>query len=352
MTEPDSQSRHELALNFARVFALLIGAGTLVRPLLVEMDPLFSYLGLLNTALALGTYLLIRADRIRRYETTLMIALSMVCMQPLLLVSGGVNSQFVGLIPIFPMAAAMLEGKRTAIVVCAIWLLILSALLAAAPHVPDLTGEPFNQGKTVSRALWALLGVAVATCFGVYYHNQSERMADQLRVLATSDHLTGLANRRSLEASLDQELARLARNGRWLSLLMLDVDHFKDFNDRYGHGAGDDCLQDIARGLQRFTRQGQDLVARYGGEEFIVMLTDTTPTAATAVAEKLRRAIAERPQAAGADPVTVTIGVASADAASLVTRDELIDRADRALYAGKAAGRNRVVHADALADAA
>lgn len=349
MTEPDLLPRHQLAQNFVILLVILFAAATLLRPLLVTVHPIFTYLGVLDTALAAGVYLLLRSGRAERYEAAVILTLGMICIVPMLLISGGVNSQFSIVIPLFPLIISMLGGVRLTLVASALLTALTVGMMLGAGQIADLTGDPFNQAKSMVRGVWTLLGVVMATYIGVYYRNLSDQMAEQLKALAGSDHLTGLANRRTLEAALDRELARLSRSGTWLSLLMLDVDHFKAFNDRYGHRAGDLCLQDLARCLEQFTRQGQDLVARYGGEEFVVMLTDTAPSAARAAAEKLRQAVAGRPREAGA--VTVTIGIASAGAATLVTRDELVHLADRALYAGKAAGRNRCVHVDDIGDA-
>ncbi len=346
MTEHDPLPRHELTLNVVRVLVIAFAAVTVLRPLLVSADPIFTYLGMLDTALAAAVYLLVRTNRIRAWESALVLALGLICIAPMLLISGGVNSQFSIVIPLFPLIVSMIGGIRLTLVACILLTAFTVGMMIGAPRIMDLTGEPYSHAKSMVRGVWTLIGVGLATFVGVYYRNLNDRMASQLYALAGSDHLTGLANRRTLEAALDGELARLSRNGTWLALLMLDVDHFKAFNDRHGHRAGDECLQELARCLQRFTRRGQDLVARYGGEEFVVMLTDTSPAAARGVAEKLRRAAAALPQVA--DPVTVTIGISSASAATPVSHDELIHRADRALYAGKAAGRNRCVHVDDL----
>lgn len=168
-----------------------------------------------------------------------------------------------------------------------------------------------------------------------------------LRDLADSDALTGLANRRSFDATLAFEHERARRSGAPFTLIMVDVDYFKKFNDRYGHVAGDACLRRVASAIGTGPRRPTDLAARYGGEEFAVILPDTDADGARAVAEKIRLAV----QTLGIDhrdnpsgSVTVSLGVhtchpaAETDAAPIAC----IEAADRLLYQAKIAGRNRV----------
>jgi diguanylate cyclase (GGDEF)-like protein len=165
------------------------------------------------------------------------------------------------------------------------------------------------------------------------------------------DGLTQLANRRRFDAYLLQEWARHARIQQPLSLLICDVDHFKLYNDFYGHQAGDECLRTVAKALSR-GRPGIDLVARYGGEEFALVLPHTDLTGAILVAERVCREVsgAAVPHAASpvSDRVTVSIGVASITpyAKDPVGVHTLVEQADRNLYLAKHRGRNRVSHPD------
>lgn len=175
----------------------------------------------------------------------------------------------------------------------------------------------------------------------------------QLAHLSETDPLTGLNNRRKLESGLEEEWRRHRWARRPLSAIMLDVDHFKAFNDAYGHRAGDECLRRVGSVIVDCLRRSGDLAARYGGEEFIVILPETDAEGAAAAAEAIRAAVqaAAIPHAgATADVVTVSIGAATArfdgdDAnrgGAPQTAESLVDTADRALYAAKRAGRNRV----------
>lgn len=169
----------------------------------------------------------------------------------------------------------------------------------------------------------------------------------ELERLSETDALTDLANRRKLETALADEWRRRQRSRQPLSAIMLDVDHFKAFNDAYGHRAGDDCLQMIGRILATAARRPGDVAARYGGEEFVILLPGTDAVGAMAVAENVRRSVVEAAMPHGrsttAAVVTVSLGVATADfdAGWPDSPDRLIDAADHALYAAKAAGRNQ-----------
>lgn len=186
------------------------------------------------------------------------------------------------------------------------------------------------------------VSVALALWWGVI--NPLSHLADEAR----RDGLTGLFNHRAFQEHLRRELNQAKRVGRPLALLMVDVDHFKSYNDTYGHPAGDAVLRQVAEILRAHVR-GADLVARYGGEEFTLLLPGTGTTMGRAVAEKLCRAVAERTfvGARSSQPtgrLTVSIGVASwpEDASEPAA---LLDLADRALYAAKRSGRACVVTA-------
>ena len=166
----------------------------------------------------------------------------------------------------------------------------------------------------------------------------------QLQLLARMDGLTGLANRRFLDETLDAEVRRAQRCGTPLSLIMCDIDFFKRYNDRYGHQAGDDALRRIGGLLQRLFQRGSDFPCRYGGEEFAVILSDTGADQAARLAEHLRCAMCEEalPHAFSdvASCVTLSIGVVSAPASEGRTAQWFIGQADAALYRSKDQGRN------------
>jgi diguanylate cyclase (GGDEF)-like protein len=168
----------------------------------------------------------------------------------------------------------------------------------------------------------------------------------RLETLSTTDGLTGVANRRHFDQVLANEWVRARRTGQPVTLVMMDVDLFKSFNDQYGHQRGDECLQQVARTFQTHTRQNFDLVARYGGEEFAVIAPATDAVGGVDLAAQLCKALEDLRLPHIASPfgvVTVSIGVAAIVPVENETPDLLIARADEALYQAKAIGRNIVV---------
>ena len=167
---------------------------------------------------------------------------------------------------------------------------------------------------------------------------------EEIYRLTVLDGLTQVHNRRYLTEFLDREIIRSHRYGRPLALVMLDIDHFKAINDRFGHLAGDLTLKDLAARLKHLTR-ADELLARYGGEEFALVLPESDVTAARAVAEQVRKAVEKAPFSFNGttSPVTVSLGLAVTTPAERLNTGELIARADANLYRAKAAGRNCVV---------
>lgn len=166
---------------------------------------------------------------------------------------------------------------------------------------------------------------------------------NELKQRASTDVLTGLANRRKLDEVMNVEWNRAARASQPLSLLVIDVDSFKAFNDRHGHHGGDEALRNVASTIAANIRRPADFVARYGGEEFVVVLPETDLEGAKAVAEKIRAAVQALPLfATDTKPLTVSIGIAMCNVQSQAVLDDLFKAADLALYAAKNKGRNRV----------
>ncbi|HYC43552.1 MAG TPA: diguanylate cyclase [Noviherbaspirillum sp.] len=172
-------------------------------------------------------------------------------------------------------------------------------------------------------------------------------LATELESQTLVDVLTGIANRRRFDLHLDDEFRRAKRNGTPLSLIMIDVDYFKDYNDNYGHQHGDQCLVQIAGALSSVLNRSCDLVARYGGEEFTVVLPETNEDGAMQIAEAMRAEVEalniEHARSGVANFVTVSLGVSTVVPEHLSKTGSLIHAADRALYQAKRSGRNCVV---------
>ncbi|MFG1205547.1 sensor domain-containing diguanylate cyclase [Xanthobacter flavus] len=174
----------------------------------------------------------------------------------------------------------------------------------------------------------------------------SQDMEAQLEVLSVTDQLTGVPNRRAFDLAAATEMRRAARNRECLAILIVDIDHFKKVNDRYGHSVGDEVIARIAKQIVRSVRRPGDFVARYGGEEFIVILPATDGAGATFIAERIRSEVASMvpsPAEAALTQVTVSIGAAVAEVEPSSSLATLVNSADRALYEAKGSGRNRIV---------
>lgn len=181
------------------------------------------------------------------------------------------------------------------------------------------------------------------------------RMGDQLQVqlrdtnaalekASLTDPLTGLPNRRHMMAALAEETARAEREGGSVTVMMVDVDHFKAVNDTHGHDTGDTVLCTVARALATGLRE-YDVCARWGGEEFLLLLPGVTPDNATDVAERVRQRVADSVVETDAGPVSVTVSIGVATCGAADGPDACVNTADKAAYAAKQRGRNRVVAA-------
>lgn len=209
--------------------------------------------------------------------------------------------------------------------------------LRRAVNEPPLTAEDIEFADTVVKAAVAAVQRAKVL---------ESTMADnrRLEVMANTDPLTAVLNRRALTERLASELERVKRYDSTVSVLLIDIDHFKRVNDNYGHLVGDDVLMDVGALLQSAVRS-VDVVARYGGEEFVIALPETGLAGATAFAERIRELVEEHTfaHAGGSDlRLTASIGVASYPSPGLETVEDLLAKADQALYRAKAEGRNRV----------
>jgi diguanylate cyclase (GGDEF)-like protein len=220
---------------------------------------------------------------------------------------------------------------------------------AAAAWWVCLYGGPMNPEQVYFGLLWLALGNGLGfAAANALHRGQRVQYAQKLvmQQLLATDALTGIANRRSFDEAIAREWRRCARNGRPLSLLMIDVDHFKAYNDRFGHQKGDACLRRIARALVDCVAAPEAQVARYGGEEFVCLLPGMDQRSAAKLARRVAsaidRAAIPHPTSPDSDRVTLSIGVATADA---FVSDEtaLLTLADELLYAAKNGGRNRTV---------
>ncbi len=273
---------------------------------------------------------------------------------PTLLVDGNyhrLNTLGIGpaVLGLTSLALALVVFQRRLQDPLSLWMAV--SLLAAVLDV-SLTlfsGGRFTFGWYVARLLSLLTGVTMLIALLSELIRQARRVADvnaQLEQMLGTDSLTGLRNRRSFETSMEQEWRRGRRDQTALSLLMIDIDVFKGYNDRYGHPAGDACLRRVAVALDGQVQRPADLVARLGGEEFVILLPGTEEAGAAQVAERVRAAVADLAIEHGGSllgEVTISVGVATRRPADWSAQPaELVNAADRALYQAKGSGRNLV----------
>lgn len=216
-----------------------------------------------------------------------------------------------------------------------------------------IVGRPWDGIYSIwQRQAWRIGGImavlvlfiTIGTLFLAREIGRRAHAEGRLEELATTDALTGLRNRRKFDAAIELEWRRAVRGMRPIALLLVDADHFKAFNDTFGHQAGDQALITIANCIAAHAKRAGDCAARYGGEEFAVLLPGASLREALDVAEKIRERVARMP----ADPtrLSVSVGVASVRPRVTMEWTELVEAADKALYAAKAAGRNRCMVAD------
>jgi diguanylate cyclase (GGDEF)-like protein len=193
----------------------------------------------------------------------------------------------------------------------------------------------------------ALHGDESKGMFVVSHHNITQRKLAEERVeqMAMQDPLTGLANRRAFQLFLRNEMRNSIRNQTPIGLALIDVDYFKNFNDEFGHAAGDQCLTNVSQVLLAHARRPGDLAARIGGDEFALILANTELDTAQMIAESVMNEINDLKMVFGdSKQVTLSIGLLSVVPHEQQTEEYLLQQADRALYSAKSAGRNQVVH--------
>ncbi len=255
------------------------------------------------------------------------------------------------LLGVFTLASFVrLDLRQSLLAVGLPFALAVGVVAAHHPGVVQTRSNLINLCFMTALAFAVMRSLHAAALRGEAQQFVIARQNAELERQALTDSLTGLANRRALDLGLEREWKRADREDRPLSVLILDIDHFKAFNDACGHPAGDACLQLVARCLEQRLRRPGDLAARQGGEEFAVLLPDTDLAGALAVAEDIRGKISALDRAHPSSPLgrlTVSLGAACRRPGQGGTPEGLLAEADQALYKAKAAGRNRVAAAGA-----
>lgn len=261
-------------------------------------------------------------------------------------VNGGFLAPLIMLLPLIPLLGTMMIGPRAGLVTLAgLGFILMGMMVLQATGFEYPLGPLETSDRDLLRGFNLFIVVVLVGLSAWYYASQTELMSATIYQQATHDHLTGLLNRRALDTSLRSEIDRASRSGEWLSLIVADVDNFKEFNDIHGHTAGDRCLQAVAEKLRLQFQRSTDAVGRWGGEEFAAILPATDHITAERLANQVREEIAAQGILLADDSeqaVTITMGVGSIRGKRRLEISELVDLADQALYRGKEEGRNRV----------
>jgi diguanylate cyclase (GGDEF)-like protein len=233
------------------------------------------------------------------------------------------------------------KNRNPSDVILAYACFFMALIVAARSFLLELAPDVFSKTVVSSQVIWPAFSV-ISGVFSLL--SFTEEAQSKLKKESNTDQLTGLANRRNLDVTLNKEWARAKRHDRSLALIMLDLDFFKQYNDYYGHQAGDRCLQEIAYLIKESAQRAEDLAARYGGEEFLLILPDTDETMALQLAQAICTAVSalKIPHKQSLfKTVTISAGVAVLDIYQHKHADDLLKAADISLYKAKQNGRNQ-----------
>lgn len=263
--------------------------------------------------------------------------------------SGGITGNTLLVAPVGAVLATLIIGPVSGVITAFIITIIILTLFTAEVRGFILPVPPIDpQGQLIIRTIIFLAVTYVLTAICCYYSIQAKRLRKKIWDMATQDYLTGTVNRREIDAKLAKLIKLADRSESKLSLILLDIDHFKKFNDSFGHLAGDLCLKAVAEVIKKQAGRITDIVGRYGGEEFVVILPATDIKGATQIANNILEGIHMidlKPHIEQASPISATLGVVETDSEIDTSPEKLMNRADQALYEGKQNGRDQVIAA-------
>ena len=342
------RSQRNIALN-EKVAGLLSLAGAVVFIIAVRIGSFTSGVALAANIVCISMFanwVLIKREWAASYSGVLLVVSWLIALLVGAVFTGGNNSPIMVLAPVTPLLAALLRGRDWgwySSITISVGIALYGAMEARG-WFADSGIPPTFQIDLYE--FWLILEVLVSALIGHHMSSENDQLQDTLREHARIDFLTGIPNRMSINESLNVAARESKRSSNWLSVMMLDIDFFKKFNDVNGHAAGDECLRRVAQALRATLHRPYDFVGRYGGEEFSVKLPRIDPEGAKIVAENLRKAVATLriPYRPGkSETATIPIGVASAVASLDGEGQKLLKEADQAFYTGKELGRNRVI---------
>lgn len=327
---------------------LLIVVVTIVRPFFIPQDILFTYYGIGSGVVTGVIYLYLANTPSHNWHPYLFALVSLCLLLPLILISGGINSHFVTLLPLMPVLFCIIASRRVAQVFTAMLLIYIAMLYLFDDILPKFEAVQLSAEANDMRALWLFLACLLGILFGSEFDKMSRALGTKLLESNLKDELTGVSTRINVLDDLENRIELSDGNRDWMSVFIVDIDEFKQLNDSYGRQTGDTCLQQVARLIQLSVRGKGDLVGRYGDEEFLIVLEDVDQSAAHRIAEKIRTLVEELEIISEGERVKIsaTIGYCSLPLDQIHSTEQMLQAADSALIAGKTAGRNQVVGAD------
>lgn len=352
-SNPDKYSTIRMCTHFTFVCATATLLITIFRPFISYIPLTLIFLGLLTSGTLYILWFIFKEGLLIKHSATILISFSKIILVPMLTVSGGINSQFMPIVLLMPFIFMLIGGFNYAIFSIVFWTIAWLLFFFIGPTSYDLTSNIWDEGKAASATLWLTVANFLTLMIILKIENINRRQQNTLLELANSDALTDIFNRRGLMEVLERELIHSQTSKRELSLLFIDIDHFKKFNDFKGHDEGDIALKRIAACLKEEIRSEKDTIARFGGEEFVVILKETGQEKAYEIAENMRNAVTNLALFYGSktsDRLSITTGLYSTNCIN-ENQKAILKKADQALYHGKENGRNQTVSANELLNA-
>jgi diguanylate cyclase (GGDEF)-like protein len=339
MNDKQYQLNHKLLLRIVELTIATLVFSLIVRPLFFDIHRYFIWVEAIDLLVAITLYFVLRTQRVAKWEITIALVAAVFLLLPILAISGGVNSQIAYFLPLMPIMAALIGGRVESLCIGVFLVIVTMVSTCFSQYIIDLNGGTYTHEESTNRGFWLVITMIFSMFFGRFFLQKYTELTDQLKDENLQDHLTGLLNRRGLNLHFTRAFNSVSPSSP-LSLMLIDVDYFKQINDKYGHDVGDICLLEVATSLKNTLRKN-DIIARFGGEEFIIVLPNTTKTETTTIAEHIRNTISQGVFSPFKLSLTITLGLTE----TIEENDtilKMIKRADKALYKGKDKGRNRL----------
>lgn len=330
------------------ILFLLIVITTIVRPLFIPQDILFTYYGIGSGTLTGIIYLYLSNTPSHNWHPHLFASVSLCLLLPLIIISGGINSHFVPMLPLMPVLFCIIASRRGAQIFSALLMVFIVGLYLCADIMPTYDVIQMSDAAEDMRALWLLLSCLLGIVFGSEFDKMSRALGTKILESDNKDGLTRLSSRITILEDLENRIEMSSGNQEWLSVFVVDIDNFKKINETFGRETGDVCLKQVAKLIQFSVRGKGDLVGRYGEDEFLMVLEGVDQSAAHRVAEKVRLLIEELEIISEGARVglTATIGYCCMPFEQIHSTEQMLQAAHDALNAGQNAGRNQVVGSD------